>query len=623
MATTVLEQSHNAFEEKYAYTIKDLDHMRKEFKTRRSAKERMWKVLDAYESGKFWESLRKKLPKHQIIPDTNMVFYVKDNLVSSVYSAPFIADVFPIDPGDQKFTRQINKFIEYEYNRNELGYTQLRMGSKTALLNVSFLQLGWDSSAKFQLGDHTMKGQIDYTYRDPMAVLLDPNYDDFQKGRALFIALEESFETLLANYPDKKELLKAVYVEKSQMSGNKVEVVSNVSRDEIGKDYLGLEVLPTASGMVSVFVAFKRVAKENGGFRIDQVVYTSDLVILSEEKGISPNYFPVVALYGLPPDKNGYGIGVCQRILKNALSVNILDSIAVTHTYAAQRTPVIVDTSSGISARRLQKDLNNPDRIFQISNGDVTKVLHRLEYPQLPPNLEYIKRGLMESIYSVSGVDEKYTGKDTASVTTTGGMERLQQRASLTDNTRIAMIEKYARDLTKMILDFYSLFGGKRVYATKTEIPKNPEEQNEVKAAVKVLELDFNKLKSEVENIPRQYGFHINASPQLPKNRARLAEAANIIMQVQMQYQQAGQQVELMTPEEWLYFQDLPQKDMMLDRMEIQRLKNDYEEITSTLANFDVMTKQGMRPEAAVDQLVSERKAQREPGVMKAQLNNK
>lgn len=594
------------FVEKFGYEVAEVDQLLKLFKTQRSRKERVWRMLDAYDSGEFWDTIRSRLPKHQIIPDTNHVFYVKDNIVNSTYAAPYIADVLPTDPGDQEESRVINKFLEYEYNRHNLGEKQLKIGTRSALLNCGFLQLGWNADTSFKVGDHTNKGEIEVTPRDPMSVLLDPNYDDFQDGRALFILSEDSYESIVSKYPDAREEIDEMVRRNKE---DDIAVVNPVNQLDLGKGYFNKDVHPTAEGMLPVFIAFRRVPKDNGGERIDQIIYTTNHIVLLAKKDIKPSYFPVVALYSTPPEKDGYGIGVVQRILKNAMTLNILDSISVTHVYASQRTPTVLDTRTGLNPARVANEINNPDRVFAISDGDVTRALQKLEYPPLPANLEFIKRSLEEAIEKITGVDQKYIGRDTASVTTTGGMERLQSRVSMTDNTRINLIEKYAKDLTRMLMDFYIHFGGVRYFAT------NPDYMEEQKEA---LEIDFTKYKGKHDG-KHQFTYHIEASPLLPKNRARLAEAANLIMQVQMQYQG---QVELLTPEEWLFYQDFPQKDMILDRMKLDRLKDDYEEISSEIASFGAMTEEGMRPEAAVDQLAQERKTKREPGVMRKQLQN-
>jgi hypothetical protein len=365
-------------------------------------------------------------------------------------------------------------------------------------------------------------------------------------------------------------------------------------------------VMPISEGMYPVYIAFKKVVSENT-LRFDQIIYTTGNVVLDYTQGIKPEYFPIVALYGLPPSSDPWGVSICQRVLKNVLSLNILDSIAVTHTYASQRTPFVFDTNSGISIARLQKDINNPDAIFPVSQGLARDALYRLEYPKLPDNLQYIRDGLENSIEKISGIDVKYTGRDTASVTTTGGMERLQQRVSMSDNTRISMIEKYAKDLTRMSLDFYIL------HADKVDVKlSNSRDKDEQDA----LTIDFNQYRIK----KKEFLYSINASPLMPKNRARLAEAANIIMQVQLQYAQQG--VQLLTPEEWLFFQDFAQKDMILDRMKYDRMRNDEEEIASELTSFGAMTEEGMRPEMAVKQLAEERKLRRNPGIQRKITEN-
>jgi len=598
--------THEEFEEKFGYSIYEIDRLMDIFKAQRYRKERVWRMLDAYDTGEFWDTIRHRLPKHQIIPDTNHVFYVKDNIVNSIYAAPYIADVLPLDPNDQEESRIINKFLEYEYNRHGLGEKQLKIGTRAALLNCGFLQLGWNSDTSFKVGDNINKGEIEVTPRDPMSVLLDPNYDNLQDGRALFIQTEDSYESIAAKYPDaREEVDKAIRRNKD----DNVHIVNPVNQQDLGKGYYNKDVTPTSEGMMPVYIAFKKMPKDNGGTRIDQVIFTLNNIILLAKKDIKPSYYPVIGLYATPPEKDGYGIGVVQRILKNAMTLNILDSISVTHLYASQRTPTILDTRTGLNPTRVANEINNPDRVFAISDGDVTRALQKLEYPALPANLEYIKSSLEQSIEKITGVDQKYIGRDTASVTTTGGMERLQSRVSMTDNTRINLIEKYAKELTRMMMDFYIQYGGVRHFATG---PSYGEEQ------IKALEIDFTKYKNTKDN-KHQFTYNIEASPLLPKNRARLAEAANLIMQVQMQYQG---QVELLTPEEWLFYQDFPQKDMILDRMKLDRLKDDYEEITSEIASFGAMTEEGMRPEAAVDQLAQERKVRREPSTMKKQLQN-
>ena len=68
-----------------------------------------------------------------------------------------------------------------------------------------------------------------------------------------------------------------------------------------------------------------------------------------------------------------------------------------------------------------------------------------------------------------------------------------------------------------------------------------------------------------------------------------------------MQYrEQGGGGVELITEEEWLMFQDLPNKEYMLERMGIQRLESNVEKVSQVLFQYSDLVKQGMDPNEAI-----------------------
>ena len=75
---------------------------------------------------------------------------------------------------------------------------------------------------------------------------------------------------------------------------------------------------------------------------------------------------------------------------------------------------------------------------------------------------------------------------------------------------------------------------------------------------------------------------------------------ANQLMEKQMQYKQAGQDVDLITPEEWLRLQDIPIREQMLERMGLQRQSNAVEDTSQVLFEYAELTKQGMDPEEAM-----------------------
>ena len=56
-----------------------------------------------------------------------------------------------------------------------------------------------------------------------------------------------------------------------------------------------------------------------------------------------------------------------------------------------------------------------------------------------------------------------------------------------------------------------------------------------------------------------------------------------------------------MEPEEWLGFQEFPQKDFMLERMKIQRQATKAQEVTEILSTFAGLLGQGIPPEEALE----------------------
>ena len=160
------------------------------------------------------------------------------------------------------------------------------------------------------------------------------------------------------------------------------------------------------------------------------------------------------------------------------------------------------------------------------------------------------------------------------------------ERVTVIDTPKINNYEDYTKQLTELVLSNLIEFGGKRKYFIPVEGKTN---------AYKTIEADFPKLK-----VDTAFNYQINISSELPKNRARIAEMANQLMEKQMQYQQAGQEVDLITPEEWLMLQDLPTKEYMLERMGIQRVRSSIEDVSQVLFQYAELTKKGVDPTEAM-----------------------
>ena len=62
------------------------------------------RLLDAVDKGDLWKAVKAKFPSYQMLPDTNQVAYVKDNLLASLYTVAKSAEVVSTTEQDIDFT---------------------------------------------------------------------------------------------------------------------------------------------------------------------------------------------------------------------------------------------------------------------------------------------------------------------------------------------------------------------------------------------------------------------------------------------------------------------------------------------------------------------------------------
>ena len=261
-----------------------------------------------------------------------------------------------------------------------------------------------------------------------------------------------------------------------------------------------------------------------------------------------------------------------------------MDSIAFTGIYKNQRPPKYVSAQSGLNLAAFSKHSNDADRAF-IVNGDASKAVHYHQFPDVSPQLPTMLQTMAYNIQTVTGVDGRYTGRDTGSIITTGGTEEMLNRVTMIDTPKIMLYEAYTKRLTHLILSNFIQFCPKRKY-----FYRKPDSTK-----WDTTEIDFPKIDNET-----LFDYEINISSELPDNKQRIAQTANELMEKQMQYRKEGASVELITEEEWLMFQDLPNKEYMLERMGVQRMNDTVSQVAQTLFQYADLVKNGMNPNDAI-----------------------
>ena len=552
-----------------------IQKLREQFDLCRSqyAKEhRRMQVLDLTERGGLWEALGAKFPSYQILPDTNHVAYIKNNMVASIYTVAKCASLLPTSNDDKEIVEHINIALEQEWTLTNIAKMQKQAGNNAALHNIGITQIGWDENM-VSGGNTIQKGQVRAKNISPLKFMRDPFAIDLKNAGYCMTYDKYHKSVFLGNKNYRDEFKK--YLESKKNSGTIFQT----------PEIIGAKASTTNDEYYTLVTFWEKVVDDNGHVVIDEIHTINAEAVLYIRQAIKPNKFPFAILYCNEPGDSLIGISEPARSFANSVAYNIMDSVSLTSAYKNQRPPKYVSSNSGLNIQSFAKHANDADYTFVV-NGDATKAVHYHQFPQVDPHLGEITKRLDSNIKQVSGVDERYTGRDTGSIITTGGIQDQLNRVTVIDTPKIENFEDYAKQLTELVLANLIEFGAKRDYFVKD--PNKPNSYRSVS-------VDFPKL-----DINTAFNYQINISSELPRNKARIAEMANQLMEKQLQYQQQGESVDLITVEEWLQMQDLPMREYMLERMGIQRMNNELENVSQTLFEFAELTKQGMAPQDAM-----------------------
>lgn len=549
--------------------------------------------LDAADRGKLWEAVGAKFPKYQILPDTNQVHYVKTNILASVYTVGKGARLLPTSERDKDIVENLNVAIEKLWSVLDVAKYQEEAGERAALLNLGITQVGWDNNIVVGKSDSDTfhKGDVVLKNIDPMRFMRDPfsksielaqycvTWDDFHKSAIVANKnYKERFEEILR---------------KGGAAGTVSENVALPVSDRTSS---------SAANKKDYYRIFCYWVNMDG--KIHEIHLLNNKHVLYVKQDIKPSVFPFVELYCNVPSGDLFGTSECANVFQNSLAYNLMFSILLTSEYKNQRPPRFINGQSGLNVATFTKHGNDADRTF-IVNGDASKAVHYHQFPTPSAQTLTAMGMLMGDIKSMSGVDDRYTGRDTGSVLTTGGIESMLDQVTMIDAPKVNNYERYCKRLTSLILYNYLEFSAlSRKYLIQDK--DNPK-------VYRTVVVDFPSIPSDM-----LFEYDVMISSELPKNKARLEAVANHLMEMQMQYQGQGISVDLITPQEWLMFQDLPNKEYMLERMNIQRTQNWTEMVAQAVTQYANLIQNGLNPEEAIAATADTMARQGEPGAEEA-----
>jgi hypothetical protein len=534
-------------------------------------------LLDAADRGRMWEAIKAKLPPYQILVDTNHVSYVKENILASIYTVGKSAQLLPTSEDDKDAMFDLNIMLEHIWDVEGVTSYQFQAGERAALTNLGITQVGWDATLS-----RTVFKNIDPTkfMRDPFSSSLDT------AGYCMtWDMLHKSYFESNPNYKDTF----AAYL--------KSPTVTPTGVVDMLRDRPDANMANGTKDYYRLLVFWVKV-----GDKIHEIHTIDATYPLYVKENIVPNMFPFALLYCNEASGDLIGTSAPAKIFTNSLAYNLMMSTLLTAEYRNQRPPVFINADSGINIASFIKHANDADYTFPM-RGNVDQAVKYHQFPQPSAYAQAIGGSLTNDMQLITGVDGRYTGRDTGSVLTTGGIESMLDQVTLIDTPKIQNYEAYTKRLTQLVLKNLVEFAQKRKYFVK-----NPKD-----GSFMTIEVDFPQLnKRDVDTL---FTYAISISTELPKNKARLAQMANTLMEKQMQYAQNGGKVDFITPEEWLMLQDLPIREYMQQRMGIQRSADYMEKVTEVLTTFAEQVKQGVPPADAMANTAAMLQAKETPGM--------
>lgn len=545
-------------------------------------------LLDQVDSGELWTKLCKKFPQYQIAPDTNHVNYVKENILASIYTVGKSASLIPRHLQDEELVKQINKILDNIWDVLSVPVYQQKAGERAALLNLGVTQVGWNQDIVGGTSKQWYQGDVVFKNIDPMYYARDPFSNSLDDAEYV-ITFEKHKLSTLRGMKEYRDAL-SQYSDPDDMNLPASEAIAEYSRDTLESS----DSSDKSKRLVIYWIKVPdtRSIEDKGrssGYMIHEIHTIDSTFILQVKEDIDINIFPFAELYCNEPGNDLVGQSEPAKILSSSMVTNILDGIVATHAYKAQRPPKFLNVSSGLNIRNFAKYGNDPDMTWLV-NQDASKAVHYGEFPALPNEIFTMVGRLENSIKSMSGIDERYTGKETGSIQTTGGMEAMLAQSTMRDTTKINLYETYSRRLSRLVLKHLIQHADKRSYLIADKIGNG----------FSHLEVDFPNVDKSIEFT---YALHINS--HLPKTKMRMAAAADAIMEKSLQYQDpTGQTPPLMEPEEWLEHQEFPNKDIILERMQMQRTSMEAEKFAEYLSMFVQLLSSGVNPDEAFNQVM-------------------
>lgn len=524
-------------------------------------KHETWRILDLFDRGQQWDGAN--LPPWVPKPVTNYIRYFRTLKRANLASAIPYAHFYPEHPIDLDVVKNLQKAYEHVWASEKVDRTVRRCIDRAVLQGTSVAYI---------YNDDTYVGGKYYGEEDPANHLYVGKICVKRIPVGNFFPDPNAYSLDECKYIEVTEVLPLKEVKNTpayrKYAGQKLQDITSADldfdTDASGDFYVRKNTklntsLTNVKGdeLVTVHCHWERYMTKEGKWQVDVSYYlrNSDFFLLRIED-VKPSEYPFAILYDEEEENDFWGRSTCQDVIDNSKIMNRISQTSAIIATLHQNPQKVIWKESGINAQEMAKTGNLAGKTWT-SNVPANQAVTHIQPPEISRSLLEVEDRLKNDMREIVGVTEAYTGQAVGSLTTSTGVNSLIERSSVRDKDKMIQIDDFVERISMLIV-LNIMYGWDRIRPIMT-LEKNGEPRYDVYEPID--ELTADNLELRVKS---------NVYARAPITQESKRQQADKLMQMQGQFQFNPP---LITPEEWLRFQDFEIQDDVMKRMEQDRVK--------------------------------------------------
>ena len=351
-----------------------------------------------------------------------------------------------------------------------------------------------------------------------------------------------------------------------RFAGDKIDAIKaprpdtegNASGEIFNRDHKATDNIDGEPGdeIVTLHTHYERFMNEHGKWQMDVTYYiTNPDIILYQIIDAQPNEYPFAIYYDEEEEKDFWGTSQAMTgLLEAQKTINKVQQIATTIGALHQNPQKVVQRESGINAKDLAQTGNLPGKVL---TSNIPKPVEIIPPPDIPRGLLEIDDRTKMDAKDIMGLNEAYMGNSVGSLTTSTGVDSLIERATVRDRDKMIQIDEFVERISHLIV-----LNILHKWTEERPIPQpQPDGSTGFTQWQPVDQITADNLEWRVKS---------NVYAKSPVTQASRRQQADKLMQMQGQFQF---EPALITPEEFMAFQEFDDGPKMIARMQADRVR--------------------------------------------------